>query len=162
MTVKILHPTMPFNCLVFLPMAVTLAILSINSSHKWTTRCLLPACLIIPVVAFVSARYGIGPAGLGPLTFGLFLSTVSIAFFAYVPSKNTRYATYAAAVCAIVVACFFGKINQTVDLYAQAMMDHVNTGEWRLADSIAIPTLNNTGRTWVIQKTASRLMKLFK
>ena len=49
-----------------------------------------------------------------------------------------------------------------IDLYAQAMMDHVNTGEWRLADTIAIPTLNNIGRTWVIQKTASRLMKLFK
>ena len=49
-----------------------------------------------------------------------------------------------------------------IDLYAQAMIEHVNTGEWRLADSITIPTLNNTGRIWVIQKTASRLMKLFK
>ncbi|MBR4901915.1 MAG: hypothetical protein IKZ46_13330 [Victivallales bacterium] len=49
-----------------------------------------------------------------------------------------------------------------IDLYAQAMMDHVNTGEWRLADTIAIPTLNNTGRIWVIQKITSRLMKLFK
>ena len=116
MTVKILHPTMPFNCLVFLPMSVTLAILSINSSHKWTTRCLLPACVIIPIIAFVSARYGIGPAGLGPLTFGLFLSTISIALFAYIPIKNVRYATYAAAVCTILVACFFGNINQTVEI----------------------------------------------
>ena len=49
-----------------------------------------------------------------------------------------------------------------IDLYAQAMIEHVNTGEWRLADSITIPTLNNTGRIWVIQKTATRLMKLFK
>ena len=49
-----------------------------------------------------------------------------------------------------------------IDLYAQALIDNVNTGEWRLADSITIPTLNNTGRIWIIQKAASRLMKLFK
>ncbi|MBQ9447887.1 MAG: hypothetical protein IJU61_14910, partial [Victivallales bacterium] len=116
MTVKIIHPTMPFNCLVFLPMAVTLAILSINSSHRWTTKCLLPACVIIPLIAFVSARYGIGPAGLGPLTFGLFLSTISLAFFVYIPTKNVRYAAYAAAICTIAVACFFGDINQTVEI----------------------------------------------
>ena len=49
-----------------------------------------------------------------------------------------------------------------IDLYAQVLIDQVNTGEWRLADSIAIPTLNNIGRTWIIQKAASRLMKLFQ
>ena len=48
-----------------------------------------------------------------------------------------------------------------IDLYAQTLIDNVNTGEWRLADSITIPTLNNTGRIWIIQKAASRLMKLF-
>ena len=113
MTVKILHPAMPFNCLLFFPMAVTLAILSLKSSHRWTTRCLLPACVIIPVIAFVSARFGIGPAGLAPLTFVLFLSTVSIAFFAFQSPKSIRYVTYAAAVCTIATACFFGDIKQT-------------------------------------------------
>ena len=50
-----------------------------------------------------------------------------------------------------------------IDLYAQALLGHVNTGEWYLADhSITIPTLNNAGRIWVVQKTASRLDKLFK
>ena len=116
MTVKILHPVMPFNCLLFLPMAVTLAILSINSSHKWTARCLLPACFIIPAVAFISARFGIGPAGLGPLTFGLFLSTVSIAFFAFNSAKHTRIATYVAAACTIVVACLFSDLKQTYEV----------------------------------------------
>jgi hypothetical protein len=90
--------------------------LSINSSHKWTARCLLPACFVIPIVAFVSARHGIGPAGLGPLTFGLFLSTISIALFAFFTSRNIRYVTYAAAACTIVVACFFSDINQSVEI----------------------------------------------
>ena len=49
-----------------------------------------------------------------------------------------------------------------IDLYAQTLISHVNTGEWYLADSIAIPTLNNTGRIWAIQKIASRLDKLFQ
>ncbi|MBR6059745.1 MAG: hypothetical protein IKP58_16375 [Victivallales bacterium] len=50
-----------------------------------------------------------------------------------------------------------------IDLYAQALLGHVNTSEWYLADhSISIPTLNNAGRAWVIQHTASRLAKLFQ
>ena len=105
-----------WNSLIFNDIFFTLAILSINSSHKWTARCLLPACFIIPAVAFISARFGIGPAGLGPLTFGLFLSTVSIAFFAFIPAKHTRIATYVAAACTIVVACLFSDLKQTYEV----------------------------------------------
>lgn len=112
MTVKIANSTMPFNCLVFLPMLVTLGILANKSSHKWTARCLIPACIIIPVVAFVSARFGIGPAALGPLAFVVFLSTISLAFVAFNSSSAIRYAMYTAATCTILSACLFSNPKQ--------------------------------------------------
>ena len=49
-----------------------------------------------------------------------------------------------------------------IDLYAQALLGHLNTGEWYLADTIAITTLNNAGRAWIIQKAAFALDRLFK
>ena len=50
------------------------------------------------------------------MTFGLFLSTVSLGLFAYFPSKTSRYATYAAAACTIVAACIFSDINQSIEI----------------------------------------------
>ena len=127
MTVKIQNPAMPFNCFVFLPMLLTLAILSSKSSHNWTARCLLPACVIIPAVAFVSARFGIGPAGLGPLTFVLFLATIALAFIASFPSQNARYAIYAAAACTILAGCLFSDLKQTYEISEDPEKKHDET-----------------------------------
>lgn len=116
MSVKILQPKTSFDCVVFLPMIITLAILSLKGDRRQTAKCLLPACIVIPLVSYISARYGIGPAALGPLAYILVLSTVTLCFISSAPSRNVRFAWYAATTCTVVIACFFGTVASKYEI----------------------------------------------
>lgn len=98
---------------------IPLALVACCSRQKGVARSLLPAAVLIPLLAMLAAALGMPPTGLLPLATILTLTTLLLIGMTSFPNRNMQIATYATGVL-ILILCIFGPSPATTSTRATA------------------------------------------
>ena len=102
-------------------LVATYLILSVKTTHRSTARCMLPAIVVIPVTAYISAHLGIAPTGLGSFSVLLFITAGTLVYLADDPSKIVMIAVRVVFLIALALACIHSNVNSTYPIDSQKM-----------------------------------------